>query len=1047
MRYVLSVLLLMQGLLLTSWSDGGQDKKPPREVENSIGMKLVGIPAGKFKMGSPRNEKGRKSDEEQRDVEITQAFYLGACEVTQAEFEKVMGFNPSYFSASGKGREGALYLDWSKPGGGKDKVKGLGGTDNFPVENVSWDEAVEFCKKLSALPAEQKAGRRYRLPSEAEWEHACRGGSSSYQVFHFGDSLSSAQANIRGLGPYGGAAKGPWLERTCKVGSYKPNAFGLYDMHGNVWEWCQDWYAKGDEARVRRGGCWIVSGNECRSATRRRRVPDDRRFNLGFRVVLVTADKPTQGTHATPKEEPPASHRPLKLELRATLKGHRQAAMCLAFSPGGTLLASGGAEPTFKVWDLATGKELVTFPPPEEGRFARWVVFSPDGKALAFSWDDGAIQLWDTVKRGGPVVLAKQAFDTPALAFSPDGRTLFCSGKHITLWEVATGKALAVLTGHSRHIKALALSPDGKTLISGSFDKTVRLWDVAARKQRALLERHKRNVWCAAFAPDGKTVASGDVVGVITIWDAAAGRPRATAQGGPKGISALAFSPDGKILASTDRDGVLRLWDPATGKERVALKVSGGAAFGVTFAPDGKTLATGSGDGTIRLWDLAPGPSPNPSSPAKGSVRGAKGRPKVLKELIPGSVRHPGQKRLRITGKVTVDDANTLRFEDGTRVVTSGAIDAPDLDQRALLGDKLYACGLDAANFLEELIGDRPVSFYAFGEGNDRDAVRRLRGGCFVGETNLGAEMVRKGWAISHHSSMTPYEMLARQNKRGLWRGSFLLPEVWRTGVRLPGEPPELEAEQKAFAALKAFVPRAKIGQPGNRVTAIKFTANASKLTDDHLRQLRKFDVLRSVDLHGTAITDAGLDHLAALTDLVELNLNWTKVTPARVVRLVKGRSKFQGLELSGVPFGDSDLADLKGLTGLRSLSLRGSSVTDKGLAHLKSLTKLRVLSLMSTGIGDAGLEHLKGLTDLEDLDLDRTAITDAGLERLKSLRNLRGLQVAFTTVSDAGLEHLRSLSNLKGLNARGTKVTKDGVDKLKQRLPELRVGFGPAPK
>jgi formylglycine-generating enzyme required for sulfatase activity len=159
------------------------------------------------------------------------------------------------------------------------------------VENVSWNEAVEFCKKLSALPGEEKRGRRYRLPSEAEWEYACRGESPSYQVFHFGNSLSSEQANFRGKEPYGGAAQGPWLERTCKVGSHQPNSFGLYDMHGNVWEWCADCYAKGDEARVRRGGCWIVFGDECRSATRRRRVPDDHRFNLGFRVVLVPSDK------------------------------------------------------------------------------------------------------------------------------------------------------------------------------------------------------------------------------------------------------------------------------------------------------------------------------------------------------------------------------------------------------------------------------------------------------------------------------------------------------------------------------------------------------------------------------------------------------------------------------------------------------------------------------------------------------------------------------------------------------------------------------------
>jgi formylglycine-generating enzyme required for sulfatase activity len=262
-------------------------------MENSIAVKLVLIPPGKFTMGSPQNEKGRKKDEDQREVDIKKAFHLGVYEVTQGQFEKVMGFNPSYFSARATGRRGADYESWSKPGGGQDKVQRLGNTSDFPVENVSWHEAVDFCKKLTALPAEQKAGRTYRLPSEAEWEYACRGGARATQVFYFGNSLSSEQANFRGTEPYGGAAQGPWLERTSKVGSYQPNAFGLYDMHGNVWEWCLDAFEyEGDrDFRARRGGSWGEGAEQCRSAIRLRRAPDDHRWNLGFRIVMVTADQ------------------------------------------------------------------------------------------------------------------------------------------------------------------------------------------------------------------------------------------------------------------------------------------------------------------------------------------------------------------------------------------------------------------------------------------------------------------------------------------------------------------------------------------------------------------------------------------------------------------------------------------------------------------------------------------------------------------------------------------------------------------------------------
>jgi formylglycine-generating enzyme len=261
-----------------------RSKAPPKTISNSIGMKLMRIPEGKFLMGSPEGEKGRGDHEgPEHEVRIAKAFYLGACEVTQGEYEKVMGTNPSRFSATG---------------GGKDKVKGLK-TTRFPVECVSYEDAVKFCKKLSATKGE-RAGK-YRLPTEAEWEYACRGGAKGKTPFHFGNSLSSHQANFDGTRPRGDAAKGPSLERTCAVGSFQPNGYGLFDMHGNVDEWCQDWYGEKYYAnspaddppgpsegkyRVYRGGSWTDGGESCSSANRngREKVGND---YLGFRVVLV----------------------------------------------------------------------------------------------------------------------------------------------------------------------------------------------------------------------------------------------------------------------------------------------------------------------------------------------------------------------------------------------------------------------------------------------------------------------------------------------------------------------------------------------------------------------------------------------------------------------------------------------------------------------------------------------------------------------------------------------------------------------------------------
>jgi uncharacterized protein (TIGR02996 family) len=254
------------------------------EVVNSLGMRLALIPPGRFRMGSPSGDNERGGNEEAHEVGITRPFYLGVFPVTQGQWLGVMGENPSYFCATGSGREA---------------VEGMN-TNDFPVEQVSWEDAQAFLAKLTALPEEKEAGWSYRLPSEAEWEYACRGGASTPACF--GHSLSSTQANFDGNFPYGGAEKGPYLGRTCKVGSYKPNGFGLYDMHGNVWEWCEDCFGadyygsspaqdplgpSNGSLRVFRGGCWGGSGRNCRAAYRLSSKPSFRRSFLGFRVAAA----------------------------------------------------------------------------------------------------------------------------------------------------------------------------------------------------------------------------------------------------------------------------------------------------------------------------------------------------------------------------------------------------------------------------------------------------------------------------------------------------------------------------------------------------------------------------------------------------------------------------------------------------------------------------------------------------------------------------------------------------------------------------------------
>jgi formylglycine-generating enzyme required for sulfatase activity len=252
---------------------------PPGTLVNSIGMKLAPIPAGKFLMGSPQDEPGRPlsgaglSDyEEQHEVTIREPFYLGIYLITQDQYQYVMADSPNFFPSY-----------FSREGVEKEKVKAFKDTNWFPMECVSWDSAQEFCRRLSELPEEKKSGRRYRLPTEEEWEYACRAGTSTR--YYFGDSLNASEANFNGN-----------VGRTTPVGSYaNPNKFGLYDMHGNLWQWCEDFYVpyqkdpknpKPKTSRVMRGGSFVNYGIDCRSASRSANSCSYGHVTTGFRVAL-----------------------------------------------------------------------------------------------------------------------------------------------------------------------------------------------------------------------------------------------------------------------------------------------------------------------------------------------------------------------------------------------------------------------------------------------------------------------------------------------------------------------------------------------------------------------------------------------------------------------------------------------------------------------------------------------------------------------------------------------------------------------------------------
>ena len=268
-------------------------------------MKLALVPPGEFHIGSPPSEDDHRENELQHHVKITEPFYLSVHEVTQKEFERVTGRNPSLFVGHG---------------GPNDRVTGVE-TGKFPVETVYWYDAVEFCNLLSQRDGLQPCYRMsdvernpdasirsatvrlekadgYRLPTEAQWEYACRAGTTT--PFNFGSVNNGQDANVDSTHPYGTEAEGPYYRGTTEVGQYRANAFGMHDMHGNVWEWCEDWYddqfynrspendPRGPETgtrRVSRGGCWSSFAGYSRSAMRTGDAPDHRDSSTGFRVA------------------------------------------------------------------------------------------------------------------------------------------------------------------------------------------------------------------------------------------------------------------------------------------------------------------------------------------------------------------------------------------------------------------------------------------------------------------------------------------------------------------------------------------------------------------------------------------------------------------------------------------------------------------------------------------------------------------------------------------------------------------------------------------
>jgi formylglycine-generating enzyme required for sulfatase activity/predicted Ser/Thr protein kinase len=1070
--------------------------KIPPEITNSIGMKFVLIPPGQFLMGSPDADSFAQDQERpQHPVTIRRPYYLGVHEVTRGQFAQFVR-DTGYKTECERGNQKASGFDsnedmqvmpnmsWQHPGYQQ--------ADSHPVVIVTWNDACAFCEWLN-----RKEGRSYRLPTEAEWEFAGRAGTTSH--FIAGDRRNDMFVHGNGFDamfrehfhlpvPKGDERPSDGYVFTAPVGSYRPNAFSLFDMEGNVWEWCRDWHAPFMSSsaidptgplqgthKVAKGGAFDCTfGPGGRDAV----GPSDRAANLGFRIVCETA---------------------IRLDMavpRAWTTGPNGVAKNEALSA-----SSQGFVPLFNGRDLAGWKTHAS--QPGDWRVENGVLTSHGtGRNHLYTergdFRDFHLRVEVRINaKGNSGIFGRASFGPRRPQNDPQWPWGYEAQLDIGGRDV--NKTGSLYVGERGVVVSLKESPvaadewfteeliaEGNRIVVKVNGRTTADYVDGARRfdsghialqqhdPQTVVEFRKIEIRELALAAPAEAPKEADVAALTAPFDESTAQ-KAQQQWSDRLKTPVQFANSIKMRLQLIPSGRFRMGfsdggSPAFLRPVHSVQITRPFYFGAYEVTRGefakfiaatrfKTKAERSKGG----WHLMNTEGRIKWDPKHKFTWHAPDFPQrddhpvvdICWDDAQAFCQWLSQKENKIY-RLPTEAEWEYACRAGTTEKSYGGDDPEQLTKIGNIADATAKSKFPAWGSVKSSDGwlyTSPVGLFRPNNFGLYDTVGNAMEWCsdWYGSDyyKTSPEIDPPGTTPSQFHVARGGSFCATGDAVGRWhfKPDHHAPELgFRVVCEIPFDPSAPAAAAAVSppgnpaAPVKRFTDRGAaefVLSLGGTVTIRQGRHEQAVEPGDKALPSTSFQLVRVNLAKNARVTDAALEPLRGLGNILDLDLTMSAGITDAGLQSIEDLHTLEGLHLAGTAVGDAGLAHLERLTKLKSLTLGQTQVTDAGLAHLRGLTRLETLWLHETSVSDAGLEHLRGLTELRSLLLWSTKVTDAGLVHLEPLQRLEGLMLSGREVGDAGVAHLESLKQLKTLWLTETSLTDAGVAQLRG-LPQL---------